>query len=497
MFEKIDLDRSMSDKQFRRIMPPLAERMGELQRAAAGRGIPAIIVFEGMDGSEKGVQINQLIQPLDPRGFDVYAINDPNDAERARPFFWRFWVNTPARGRLAVFSRSWYHRTIVERRHGKNDPQAARWANEINLFERALADDDYLILKLYLHISKKEQKRRYRILEKDPATSWRVTDKQWDGHKKFDKYLSAMESLMERTDMAHAPWIIVEANDRNFAAAKIITTVIEAYEKAVARARGENAASPAPPEATVEIMSLRSSVLDRVDLSQSMTSAEYDKKLPGCEDRMRKAQMKAYASGVPIVVVFEGWDAAGKGGDIKRLTANMDPRGYTVVPIRAPSPTELAHNYLWRFCTRFPAAGHFTIFDRSWYGRVLVERVEGLCRPDEWQRAYAEINEMEEHLVNSGTVLVKFWLHIDQNTQLKRFEDRERNPEKEWKLSVDDWRNRGKWNEYWAAADEMLYRTSTDYAPWTIIESNDKNFSRIKVLQSVAAAVEEKLGELD
>ena len=498
MFEKIDLSVKLSDREYDRGISPLRKRMGELQRAAEKLGIPAIVIFEGMDVSGKGTLINKLIQPLDPRGFDVYAINDPTDEERARPFFWRFWAKTPARGRIAIFSRSWYHRTIVERRQGKKDPEATRWAGEINYFERTLADDRFLFLKFYLHISKKEQKERYQKLEKDPSTRWMVKDTQWEYNKKYDEYLNAVQSLVEQTDMAYAPWTIVEANDRNFAEVKILTTTIEAFENAITIAESRKAAIDRPvPKALPPMASAGSSVLSKVDLSKALSDDEYDNRLPKYEAMIRKAQMKAYLSSVPIVAVFEGWDAAGKGGDIKRLTRNMDPRGYTVVPVDVPNPEEITHNYLWRFWTRLPAAGHFTIFDRSWYGRVLVERVEGLCSPDEWQRAYSEINEMEEQIVSSGAVLVKFWLHIDRDTQLKRFEDREKDPDKEWKITEDDWRNRSKWDEYEKAADEMLYRTSTTYAPWTIVESNDKNFSRIKVLKSVVDAIDKNKGGKD
>jgi polyphosphate:AMP phosphotransferase len=497
MFEDIDLSKKMSREEYEQVIPPLIKRMGELQREAERLQVQVIVVFEGMDVSGKGVMINRLIHSLDPRGYDVYDVSDPADEERSRPFFWRFWVKTPRNGRISIFSRSWYHRTIVERRDGKRDPDAAKWTGEINYFERELADDHFLFLKFYLHISKKEQKERYKKLEKDPATRWMVTDREWEYNKKYDKYLHAMESLMEKTDTAYAPWIIVEANDRKFAEVKMFAKAIGEFEKAIADAGNRKAERPALSQAPLAMSGVRTSALDSVDLSKSMSDAEYATRLPKYEDRARKAQMKAFTSKVPVIVLFEGWDAAGKGGDIKRLTDNTDPRGYTVVPIGVPDEREIAHNYLWRFWTRFPAAGHVTIFDRSWYGRVLVERVEGLCSTEEWQRAYREINEMEEQLVNSGTVLVKFWLHIDRDTQLKRFEARERDPDKEWKITGDDWRNRSKWDEYKEAVDEMLYHTSTTYAPWTIVESADKNYSRIKTLKTFADAIEKKIGPVD
>jgi polyphosphate kinase 2 (PPK2 family) len=196
---------------------------------------------------------------------------------------------------------------------------------------------------------------------------------------------------------------------------------------------------------------------------------------------------------IPVVIAYEGWDAAGKGGNIRRLTEHLDPRGYEVVPIAAPNDIELAHHYLWRFWREVPKAGHITIFDRTWYGRVLVERVEGFCTVTDWRRAYREINEMERHLTAFGTVLCKFWLQIDRKEQLRRFREREAIAYKKWKITDEDWRNRRKWKAYQAAVEEMLARTSTPHAPWTIVESNCKWYARIKVLDTVIDAIKKAL----
>lgn len=488
MFEKIDLSKKIDAREYDKVVPGLRKRLGGLQRAMAKLNVPAIVVFEGLEASGKGELINDLILPLDPRGFDVYEISEPGPDESTRPFFWRFWTRTPSKGRIAIFSRSWYNRTLAEKRAGMRDNDAGP-VSDISYFERELADDGFLILKFFLHISRKEQRRRFDDLESDPSTAWMISGKSWQNHKKYEKQLGMMEDLIEKTDTIFAPWNIIEANDRHFAEAKILSLTAAAFESAIAGAgtvapqcTGKGCPAPALP-------GLKSSILDRVDLSKSIPDKEYDRKLEKCQAAVKRAQFKAYDKKIPAIIVFEGWDASGKGGAIKRLTQSMDPRGYTVVPVGPPNDIEKMHNYLWRFWSRFPAAGHCTIFDRSWYGRVLVERVEGFCRQDEWERAYNEINEMEGQLVDSGAVLVKFWLHVDRETQLKRFESRENDPEKQWKITEDDWRNRDKWDQYREAVDEMLYRTSTNAAPWTIVEADDKNYARIKVLKTVIDAI--------
>ncbi len=488
VFEKIDLSKNLDKKDYERIVPDLRKKLASLQREANRLSIPVIIVFEGWEASGKGELINELILPMDPRGFDVYDIREPSQEDRMKPFFSRFWVKTPSKGRMAIFSLSWYHRTLVERQAGLSDLENGP-ITEINYFERTLAADGFMILKFFLHISKKEQKKRFEELDADRSTSWMITSKSWQSHKKYEKYSDAVENLIEKTDFSYAPWIIVEAEDKRFAEAKILTKTIESLERIIAVSQVPKA-SDMPDLQGQLIPDMNSSMLDKADLSKSFSKKEYEERLEKCQVDIRKAQFKAYDQDVPTVVLFEGWDSAGKGGAIKRLTQSMDPRGYTVVPIGAPNDLEKSHNYLWRFWTHFPGAGHFTIFDRSWYGRVLVERVENLCQRADWERSYNEINEMEEQIVNSGAVLVKFWLHIDKDEQLKRFQARAENPEKSWKITDEDWRNREKWDQYKNAIDEMLYRTSTTYAPWTIVEANDKNYARIKVMKTVINAME-------
>ncbi|HTX44046.1 MAG TPA: hypothetical protein VMC61_04900, partial [Methanocella sp.] len=370
-----------------------------------------------------------------------------------RPFFYRFWARSPPKGDVSVFSSSWYG--LMLDGFGEDDDKKlfARRLDEAAGFEKAMTDSGYLIIKLFLHISKEEQRTRQNKLEKDPVRSFLLTKSDKEQNKKYGKYLKAIESMVDATDTPNAPWTIVEAESKRFATIKVIKAVIQALETRLN--------SPVATAAPVKSNGPIPQALQGVDLSKSFPSEDYKARLDELQDKLRRLQFMAYHGGVPVAIVFEGWDAAGKSGGIKRITEPMDPRGYQVFPTSAPNDVEIAHHYLWRFWRDVPARGRISIFDRSWYGRVLVERVEGLTPPADWKRAYDEINEMEKEWAENGTILVKFWLHIGLDEQLKRFEAREFNPFKSYKITGEDWRNRDKWNKYVAAANEMFARTNT------------------------------------
>jgi len=509
VLEQVDLGRALSKAQYREAIEPLEWRLGQLQRDARSAGVPVIILFEGWDAAGKGTLINHLVSALDPRGFKVHPISAPNEEESLRPFLWRFWTKTPARGSIAIFDRSWYGRVLV----GRVDKLVAddvwqRAYDEILQLERQLAHDGAVIIKFWLHIDKKEQKRRFEKLEKDPALAWKVTKEEWRHHKQYTKYAEAVEEMLARTSTAHAPWTIVEANDSRYARVKAAMTIVEAIERGIETAARTAApvsveqgdpdpAQTTAPAAAVEPASPAAvdvpTILDRVDLSRSLERDEYSRQLKRLQRRLFRLEHEIYLARIPVVIVYEGWDAGGKGGNIKRLTAGLDPRGYEVIPVGVPTTEEKAHHYMWRFWRDIPKAGHITIFDRSWYGRVMVERVEGFCTRDQWERAYREINEFEAQLAAFGTVIVKFWLQISQEEQLRRFEERQRTTRKRWKITEEDWRNREKWQAYEPAVIEMLQRTSTPAAPWTIVEANCKWYARVKALRTVAKAVKAAL----
>jgi polyphosphate:AMP phosphotransferase len=407
---------------------------------------------------------------------------------------WRFWNELPPAGKFALFDHSWYVRVLRERLDGEvSDSECQEAYEEIRQFERQLVDSGAVLVKFWLHIDRKQQKKRFRKLEKDPATAWRVGRDEWQQYRKYDLWLATAEEMLEETSAGYAPWVIVEATQRRFVEVKVIETIAAAVEQGLERRASAPEPVYAPMPEPVQSPTQERTVLDQVDLSLTVDRDEYDRQLDDLQERLFRLEHELYVARIPAVIVYEGWDAAGKGGNIRRLTGGLDPRGYEVVPVGPPNEEEKVRPYLWRFWRNVPKAGHIAIFDRSWYGRVLVERVEGYCSEEEWRRAYREITEFERQLVDFGTVLVKFWLHIDPEEQLRRFQAREQTPHKKWKITADDWRNREKWQQYRVAVVDMLQRTSTTHAPWTVLEANDKRYARIKALRTVADALQRAL----
>ena len=504
MLENVDLSQTIPNDEYKKSMKTLEVKLGALQRRAWELKIPIILVFEGWHASGMGEDINRFILPLDPRGFDFHTMTRPCYDDRLKPFLLRFWELIPVKGRIGIFDRSWYSRAIIElfgkEKGEKGEKALENILEEITYFERQLADDGYLILKFFLHISEKEQKERFKEIKKKDIPL--ILDeyegkngKELDFIEQYEEYLPVVEKILEKTDSPNAPWTIVEANDRNFAVLKIMVTVTHAIETSIekiTRTPGQQTIKYLDI-ATANLPVLNGSTLEKTDLSKTISMEEYRESKKLYQNRLEALQYELFRKKRSVVIIFEGWDAAGKGGGIRRLVEELNPRLYRVVPVGSPNDTEKAHQYLWRFCDAIPLAGHITIFDRSWYGRVLVERVEGFCTEEEWGRAYREINEFEKILVDAGAIIFKFWLQIDKETQLERFESRRNDPEKNWKITDDDWRNRNRWNDYKVAVDEMLQKTSTTGASWIIIESRDKRYSRAKIMKTVAEAIEEEL----
>jgi polyphosphate:AMP phosphotransferase len=343
-------------------------------------------------------------------------------------------------------------------------------------------------------MSKSEQKKRFGELLKRPDTECRVDKHDILQNRNYETNLKQFENMIQQSNFAQSEWNIIESDDTNYATIKIYKILINKIEKEINKLNLSNGQNPADViEPTIKYEPPQVSILSSVDPDKDISQEEYKEKLNYYQKKLSYLGFKLYSKRRPVVIVYEGWDAAGKGGNIRRLAQELDPRGYEVVPVAAPSQEELAHHYLWRFWKSVPKDGHIAIFDRSWYGRVLVERVEGFCTDIEWQRAYREINDMEMHLYNHGTIFFKFWLHIDKDEQLRRFEMRESDVLKQYKITEEDWRNREKWDIYEKAVDEMLFRTSTNYAPWTVVESNNKKYARIKTLKLVVDKLEEEL----
>lgn len=498
MLENVDLSLTVKNGEYKEDMKILEVKLGELQRKAWEINIPIIFVFEGWHASGMGEEINRFILPLDPRGYDFYTMPLPCYEDMSKSLLLHFWALTPVKGKIAIFDRSWYSRAIIEYfRTKKSEERLNKCLEEINWFERQLSDDGYLILKFFLHVSKKEQEDRLKKIKKKGIplilNEHSIENQiELDFIKEYNENLPIVENVLEKTDMPYASWTIVESNDQNFASLKILTTAIHAIEdciELVSRTPGQRTINYQDKEKS-KLPDLYNSLLEKVDLSKTISTEDYEVSKKIYQQKLESLQYELLKKKRSMIIVFEGWDASGKGGDIHRLVKELDPRLYRVIPVGPPNEIEKKNHYLWRFCKTIPEVGHITIFDRSWYGRVLVERVEELCSEEEWKRAYREINEFEDILTSAGTIILKFWLQIDKETQLERFKSRQDDPEKNWKITEDDWRNRSKWEKYELAVDEMLLKTGTINASWNVIESNDKRYSRIKILKIVTEAIE-------
>lgn len=496
MLEKVDLNQKTDKETYKKVSKELGVRLGILQRRLKAEKIPVMIVFEGLPAAGKGTLINRLIEPLDPRGFHVYASRQANEEEIMRPFLWRYFTKTPEDGRIAIYDRSWYHRVTVDRSANllkKKDLPGT--FEDILSFERQMTDGGVVLLKFFLHISKEEQKKRFKKLLSSKETAWRVSEGDQRRNKEYESYVRICEEMLQKTDTDCAPWAIIEATDKNYAAMRMLSIVAERLEHELLKRTQEKNTPKVEPGIIEE--RFKNGVLSGIDLRKSLTKEEYKEKCDQLQKRLEFLHSEVYRLRIPVVLGFEGWDAGGKGGAIKRLTSHLDPRGYKVNPTAAPSDVEKVHHYLWRFWNDMPKAGHIAIFDRTWYGRVMVERIEGFCRRSDWKRAYQEINEMEAHMANFGAVVIKFWMQIDKAEQERRFDERMKDPAKQWKITDEDWRNREKWDDYEVAVNEMLLRTSTTYAPWVVVEGNCKYYARVKVLETVVDALEKKIKEVE
>ena len=449
-------------------------------------------MLEGWAAAGKGALVKKMIGYIDPRGFAVHPIWPATDEERSYPFLWRFWQKLPARGQMSFFYHSWYTHVLEDRLFERvSDAQVPMVMRQINAFERQMVDDGAAIAKFWVHLSKKELKNRLKKLESDKLQAWRVRPEDWHQAKNYDKYRTFAEEMVVQTSTGPAPWTLVEGDCQRWARVKVLTQMAATITEALDRLHLQS-----PPLAVTiqnRLEPTEPDFLAQVNLSQALTSEEYKQKLRQEQVRLGKLQQSLHQQKMSVLVLFEGWDAAGKGGAIKRLTDTLDPRSYVVNAFAAPTDEEKAHHYLWRFWRKLPNAEKIAIFDRSWYGRVMVERVEGFATETEWRRAYQEINEFEEQLTSAGCVLIKFWLHISQEEQLKRFTDRQKNPFKQYKLTDEDWRNREKWPFYEVAVNQMIQRTSTPAAPWTLIPANDKYFARVNVIETVVQAIRHEL----
>ena len=462
------------------------EKLSQQQMKLKEKRLPVLVLIEGWGAAGKGSAIGQIIKNIDPRFFKVFSMpSTPTEEERRRPFLYRFFEKIPEAGKFTFLDSGWMDQIMKERLDGKLDDKAyAQRVDSVKRFERGLTDNGYLVLKFFFHISKKEQESRIEALLSEKDTAWRVSEGDLWQNRHYDKCLEAFDRYLDDTNTPSAPWYIVDSKSKKFAELQVMETLCMGIETAL---HNESLAVPLLQNAfpLIKMPKLRDVPLE----GKTLDEEEYKKELKELQQKLGQLHNRLYRKRVPVIIAYEGWDAAGKGGNIKRLTGALDPRGFEVHPIASPEPHEKARHYLWRFWTRLPKDGHIAIFDRTWYGRVMVERLEGFCSENDWQRAYYEMNEFEQELYNWGAVILKFWVQIDKDTQLARFTERQNTPSKQWKITDEDWRNREKWDLYEQAVDEMLQKTSTTYAPWHILESVDKKYARIKALHIVIDAL--------
>jgi polyphosphate:AMP phosphotransferase len=491
MLDTLNLDLQLDKSDYKQQMKTLMGQLRQLQQRCYQEQLPVVIVLEGWAAAGKGAIIKKGLDCMDPRGFQVHPIWPPTPQEQQYPLHWRFWQDLPARGQVVVFYHSWYTHVLEDRLLGRvaaaDVPMRMR---HINALERQLVDDGVAIAKFWIHLSKKELKKRLKKYAKDPLEAWRVRPEDWTQHKQYDAYTALAEEMLAYTSTGPAPWTLVEGDDKRWPRVKVWQQVAATLTEALDRRQLERPPAALPPQ--TELQPAEPDHLARVDLSLALKDDDYDDQLRQAQVKLYELQQKINQAKIPVLAIFEGWDAAGKGGAIKRLTTTLDPRSYQVHPFAAPTDEEKAHHYLWRFWRRLPPAGKIGIFDRSWYGRVMVERVEGFATEDEWRRAYQEINEFEAQLTHRGYVLLKFWIHISPEEQLRRFEARKDDPFKQHKLTDEDWRNRERWNEYHVAVNQMIQRTHTPTAPWTVVAGDDKQYARVKVIQTVVEAIKHR-----
>lgn len=491
MFESAAIAHHLDKETYERDLPKLREQLLAAQsKLLASPAFAVMIVITGQDLAGKGELIQRLYEWLDPRYLVTNAYDRPTDDERLRPKMWRYWRDLPPAGRIGIVFGSWYNSPLLRVLEGKTGQVDAE-IEEINRFEQMLTQERILLLKVLPYVTHAEMKRRHRKLKRSPYASRHVLE-EWAGlqvGKRQEEVRQAVDQVLRRTSTAWAPWVILPADDTDYRDMAFGRTVLEAVER-----RMESPPESREPASPALVRSLDGrTVLDALDLSLQLDKATYAERSDAAQYRLAQLTDSKPFRKRSLVIAFEGSDAAGKGSSIRRLTNALDPRRFRIHPIAAPSEDEKARPYLWRFWRDLPRAGHVAVFDRSWYGRLLVERVEGFCSDADWYRAYSEINDFEAQITAHGGIVVKFWLAISSAEQLRRFEERQDVAYKQFKITQEDWRNRQKWPEYAVAVNDMVDRTSTLAAPWTLVEAEDKRFARVKVLETVVKRLEAEL----
>lgn len=491
MFAAAEMHKVVSKADYKAQVPELREALlGAQYDLLMARKFPVLVIFGGVEGAGKSETIHTLNEWLDPRHVETHGFLWPSDEETQRPPMYRFWRALPPKGQTAFFLGSWYTLPIASRAMNEtSEAELDQSIKDIRYLERMLYSEGVLILKFWLHISKREESKRIRAMQKDPRKSWRVTEEAEVVIGHYDELLRAAEKVLRETSTGEVPWTVVDGYDHRHRTLTIGRALLDAMQRRHAEPEESRLVTSAPVRARGENVGL----IRNLDLTQRLERDEYKAQIEKYQDRFAYLVYGKEFRKRSLVLAFEGSDAAGKGGTIRRVTGALDAHFYKVVPVAAPTEEERAQPYLWRFWRHAPGNRDVVIFDRSWYGRVLVERVEGFSSEADWMRAYNEINSFEDQLVRNGAVICKFWLQISKEEQLRRFEERQQTGFKRFKITEEDWRNREQWDAYEQAVADMIDRTSTSAAPWTLVEANDKRFARVKVLRTVCEALERAL----
>lgn len=465
-----------------------ALKVAELMREVNAQKIPVAVLFEGVAAAGKTRLSNELLLALDAKYTHFYATKTPTDDDLRMSFLYPYWKNLPQRGHMMIFFRSWYANLID---YQVNELKQERYKDyevllkEIKDFETMLIADGYEIIKLNIETNEEKRQEHIKETKENPLTRWKA--QEYEAAIPKDIYEAEMKRLMNETSHT-SKWTTIHYVNREKAINEMYDVLIDRLSKAIKEHAKRQSNKKVDGKFTKDF---KTKMFDETKLS--LSKEEYNKILPELQNRMREIQYALYERKISLILVYEGMDAAGKGGNIKRIRESLDPTGYEVNAIAAPNETELNYPYLWRFAVDMPRTGHIEIFDRSWYGRVLVERVEGFATTEEWQRAYEEINDFEESLAVEGAIIIKFFLVLDKDEQLQRFNDRQDSPDKQWKITEEDWRNREKWDVYLEASHDMIKKTSTEDAPWVIVPADNKRAARVKALTTIIERCEARL----
>lgn len=495
VFESIPKQDKVGKKAFKALQPELRQQLVTIQQELRAAKVPVMVLFAGVDGAGKSETVNLLNAWMDPRWVLSHAYSSPTEEEAQRPPFWRYWRHIPAKGQIAMYLSAWYSKPLLDRvRRTISQEHFEAQLTDIAAFERSLQDNGILLLKFWMHLDKQSQKKRLEELSSSPETEWRVKPGAWENWGLYDRFIDASETIVKHSEKAGAPWHLINGSQENARTLQVFRILLASIQVRL-KQDATRQATQSDKDWDAAMKKTRGA-LGRMDLTPTLKREKYNQEMKTLRRKLVQLQHQAQVADLSTVLVFEGQDAAGKGGAIRRLVKGLAAQKYQVIPIAAPTDEELARHYLWRFWRHLPRRGRVTIFDRSWYGRVLVERIEGFAQPAEWQRAYQEINEFESQLTQHGMIICKFWIQIDKAEQLRRFNERTNTPYKQWKITDEDWRNRKRWDAYTTSVEDMVALTHQPKAPWTLVSGNDKLHARMTVLRTVCEQLENALARV-